>query len=80
MRGLVEMPKTMGIEIVVGGSKLKANWTLCGQRESPKHRSIFWLNQRLLTIRLQKHWVGGLKKRYLRENFNVDIFEGRNWP
>ena len=80
MRGLVEMSKTMGFEIVAEGSRLRVNWTLRGLKESPTRRVIFWANQRELTIGLQKHCAGGLKNRHLRDNFDVDIFEGSNWP
>jgi hypothetical protein len=45
-------------------------------------RADYWLaeTQRELTIGSQKHCAGGLKNRHLRDNFDVDIFEGSNWP
>ena len=43
-------------------------------------RGIFLENQGQLTIGSKKYSAGGLKKRHLSENIDVDIFEGRNWP
>jgi hypothetical protein len=37
-------------------------------------------NQGQLAIGSKKYCAGGLKKRHLSENIDVDIFEGYNWP
>ena len=80
MRGLVEMSKTMGFEIVAEGIETQGQLDLVRAAGITHAQGYFLANQRQLTIGSQKHCAGGLKNRHLRDNFDVDIFEGSNWP